>query len=140
MVESCRASSVSAYSLSLDGSIVLEVIAKKMIGRSAGFCLRKVGGDGMLRGNWRTAALIAVCTSWAALSMSRSRLNCSEIWVRPWLEVEVIVSMPWMVENWFSSGAARAEATVSGSAPGRPAATVMVGKSKLGRSETGRVT
>ena len=47
--------------------------------------------------------------------------------------------MPWMVENWFSSGEATDDAMVSGSAPGRLANTEMVGKSILGRSETGRV-
>jgi len=47
--------------------------------------------------------------------------------------------MPLMVENWFSSGEATDEAMVSGSAPGRLALTWMVGKSMLGRSETGRL-
>ena len=47
--------------------------------------------------------------------------------------------MPAMVENWFSSGAATADAMVSGSAPGRLALTWMVGKSTLGSSLTGRV-
>ena len=53
--------------------------------------------------------------------------------------VDVIWSMPWIAENWFSSGEATDEAMVSGSAPGRLANTEMVGKSILGRSETGRL-
>jgi hypothetical protein len=42
-----------------------------------------------------------------------------------------------MVENCRSSGVATADAMVSGLAPGRLAATWMVGKSTLGRSLTG---
>ena len=42
-----------------------------------------------------------------------------------------------MVENSFSSGVATADAMVSGLAPGSEAATAIVGKSMLGRSETG---
>ena len=55
----------------------------------------------------------------------------------PWALVEVIESMPAMVENCFSSGVATAEAIVSGLAPGRLAVTWMVGKSTLGSSLTG---
>ena len=51
--------------------------------------------------------------------------------------VDVIESMPAMVENCLSSGVATAEAMVSGLAPGRLAVTWMVGKSTLGRSLTG---
>ena len=42
-----------------------------------------------------------------------------------------------MVVNCRSSGVATALAIVSGDAPGRTALTRMVGKSTLGRSETG---
>ncbi len=42
-----------------------------------------------------------------------------------------------MVENSFSSGVATDAAMVSGLAPGREADTEIVGKSTLGRSETG---
>ena len=59
------------------------------------------------------------------------------IWVRPSALDDVIESMPAMVENCRSSGVATAEAMVSGLAPGRLAATWMVGKSTLGRSLTG---
>ena len=50
--------------------------------------------------------------------------------------VEIIESMPAMVENCFSSGVATAAAMVSGLAPGSDALTLMVGKSTLGRSLT----
>ncbi len=45
----------------------------------------------------------------------------------PRLDVDVMLSMPAMVENCFSSGVATAEAMVSGLAPGRLALTVIVG-------------
>ena len=51
--------------------------------------------------------------------------------------VDVIESMPAMVENCFSSGVATEEAIVSGLAPGREALTRIVGKSTFGRSLTG---
>ena len=57
--------------------------------------------------------------------------------VEPSALVEVMESTPAIVENFFSSGSATDEATVSGLAPGRVAETVIVGKSTLGRSLTG---
>ena len=96
------------------------------------------GGVGMPGGSCGAAAAMAACTSWAAASMFRSRLNWIVIWVMPWALVEVIESMPAIVENCFSSGVATAEAMVSGLAPGRLAVTWIVGKSTLGRSLTGR--
>jgi len=59
------------------------------------------------------------------------------ICVLPRLLVEVIESMPAMVESCCSSTVATALAIVSGVAPGRPADTTMVGKSTVGRSLTG---
>ena len=78
---------------------------------------------GRLRRVWAMAA----CTSCAAASMSRSRLKVSTIVVDPWLDEEVIESMPAMVVNCFSSGVATAEAIVSGSAPASEARTCTVG-------------
>src|SRR5437868_6439954 len=138
-VEICRPSRVSAYSSTSAGLSVEELIARNMIGRSAGFCLRKVGGWGSALGRLRVAAEMADCTSCAAPSRLRSRANWSWIWVEPWVLVDVIWSMPLMVENWFSSGEATDDAMVSGSAPGRLANTEMVGKSIFGRSDTGRL-
>ena len=56
----------------------------------------------------------------------------------PQVLVEVMESMPAIVENCFSRGVATADAIVSGLAPGRLADTWMVGKSTLGRSLTGK--
>ena len=63
------------------------------MGASAGLTLRSVGGSmpsGMRRAAWE----IAVCTSCAAESMSRSRLNCSVMRVRPVEFTEFIASTP----------------------------------------------
>ena len=70
-------------------------------------------------GSCGAAAAMADCTSCAAASMLRSSVNWMVIWVVPSALVEVIESMPAMVENCFSSGVATAEAMVSGLAPGR---------------------
>ncbi len=109
------------------------------MGESAGLTLRSSGGSGRSGGSLRSEPEIADCTSWAAASMLRSRSNCSVIWVLPWLLVEVIESMPAMVENWFSRTVATAEAMVFGSPPGNLAETVIVGKSTFGSSLTGRL-
>ena len=51
---------------------------------------------------------------------------------------DVIESRPAIPVNWRSSGVATAEAIVAGLAPGRLAPTLIVGKSTVGRSLTGR--
>jgi hypothetical protein len=107
------------------------------MGWSAGFTLRYEGGVGMSRGSWRETAAMAACTSWAAASMSRSRLNWMVMFVEPRLLVLVMLSMPAIVVNCFSSGVATAAAMVSGLAPGKLADTEIVGKSTVGRSLTG---
>ncbi len=91
----------------------------------------------MLGGSWEADLAIAACTSWAAASMSRERLNWRVIWLTPRALTEVMESTPAMVENCRSRGVATAEAMVSGLAPGRLAMTRRVGKSTLGRSLTG---
>ena len=91
-------------------------------------------------GSSESVAAIAVWTSCAAASMSRSRENCSVMLVEPWLLVEFIESIPAMPENCRSSGVATAAAIVSGLAPGRLALTWIVGKSTFGRSATGSET
>ena len=108
------------------------------IGESAGFTLRQFGFCGRLAGNWPRAALIAACTSRAAASMFRFRSNCSVMLVEPSELDDVISLTPAMRPNWRSSGVATEEAMVSGLAPGRPADTVMDGKSTCGSGETGR--
>src|SRR5574337_171635 len=98
-----------------------------MIGWSAGFTLRNVGGEGMLGGSCPWACVIMDCTSWAAASMFRLRSNCRLICVLPCVLVDDMESRPAIVENCRSSGVATEEAMVSGLAPGRFAITVMVG-------------
>ena len=105
-----------------------------MIGSAAGLVLRNEGGEGMASGRRRAASEMAVCTSWAAASMSRSSENCRVMRVEPELLTEFIESSPAMVANCFSSTVATVEAMVSALAPGRLALTRMVGKSTLGRS------
>ena len=68
--------------------------------------------------------------------MFRSSENCMTICVCPRLDVDVMLSMPAIVENCFSSGVATVAAIVAGLAPGRIAVTVIVGKSTFGRSLT----
>ena len=70
---------------------------------------------------------MAVCTSTAALSISRPRSNCSVMLVLPVPLDEVIESRPAMVVNCRSSGLATEDAIVVGSPPGRPALTFSVG-------------
>ncbi len=84
-------------------------------------------------------ALIAACTSCAALSMLRLSENCSVIWLVPSELVEVIEDRPWICPNCRSSEAVIRLATVSGLAPGSWVVTWMVGKSTCGRAATGRL-
>ncbi len=88
--------------------------------------MRKLGGS-TSRGSCRWACEMAACTSWAAASMFRLSANWSEMEVPPWVLVDVIVSIPGMVDNSFSSGVATEEAIVSGLAPARLALTEIVG-------------
>ncbi len=83
-------------------------------------------------GKRRWARPIALCTSSAAASISRSRSNWILMRVRPVELTELMESMPAIVKNSFSSGVATEAAMVSGSAPGRSASTEMVGKSTFG--------
>ena len=73
------------------------------------------------------ACEMAACISCAAASILRSSANWTVIDVMPCEFVELIDSMPAMVENSRSSGVATEDAMVSGFAPGRPALTWMVG-------------
>ena len=137
MVEICCARRFSAYSATVESGSVDDESTMFMIGASAGFTLRWVGGLGIDDGSERAAAAIADCTSCAAASMLRSSENCSVIVASPSVETEVMVSMPAIVENCFSSGVATAEAIVSGFAPGSCAWTWIVGKSTLGSALIG---
>src|SRR5581483_417829 len=110
---------VSAYSSMSGRDKTSELSAKKRIGLSDGFDLPG--------GSCGSAAEIAVCTSCAAASIFRLRLNCSVIEVEPCELDELIESMPAMPENCRSSGVATDAAIVSGLAPGKPALTLIVG-------------
>jgi hypothetical protein len=73
----------------------------------------------MSPGRRRIACEIAVCTSWAAESMSRFSENVSVMRELPLVEVDVISSMPEMRLNSRSSGSATVFAMISGLAPGQ---------------------
>ena len=92
-------------------------------GLSAGLTLRHVGRFGMSLGSLPAAVLIAACTSWAAVSMLLSRVNCRVRLVEPKALLEVIWVTPGMALNCTSSGVATDDAMVSGLAPGNCAAT-----------------
>src|SRR4051812_29475341 len=97
------------------------------MGWSAGLNFRNEGTDVSPGDNKGMAAAIADCTSVAALSMLRPRLNCNVTCVLPVELDEVIVSRPAIVVNWRSSGLATDDAIVLGSAPGSEAPTFNVG-------------
>src|SRR3954447_11022579 len=128
---------VSAYSSSVHGGIVVDVITRYRIGWSAGLTLVKVGGVGMPCGSRRAAWVIAPCTSTAAASRLRFKSNSRVICVDPSELTDVIDSSPAIIENWFSSGVATDAPIVSGLAPGNCAVTSSVGKSTFDRSLTG---
>ena len=72
-------------------------------------------------------ALIAACTSRAALSTVRVKSNCKVMRVLPRLELDVISFTPAIAPKALSSGVATVAAMVSGAAPGRLAVTEIVG-------------
>ena len=80
---------------------------------------------------------MAACTSWAAASMSRSRLNCKVMLELPKELIEVISDSPLIWPNCRSSGVVTEETITSGPAPGYWAVTWMVGKSTGGKAEIG---
>ena len=88
-------------------------------------------------GSVPAAALIAACTSCAAESIARFKLNCRVIWLVPSELSEVIIAKPVIWPNWRSKEAVISVATVSGLAPGSWVVTWMVGKSTSGSAETG---
>src|SRR5215471_6201791 len=99
-----------------------------MIGVAVGLDLRKVGDDGRSAG--RSVS--------AALSILRARSNWTVTRVAPNELREVSSVTPAISPSRRSSGAATVAAIVSGSAPGRLAVTLMVGKSTVGMLATGR--
>ena len=117
---------------------VSERIARTRTGMAAGLVFRKNGMVGKSPGKSLIAALMAACTSRAALSMSRFTSNCTVMALLPKELVEVISVTPAISPSRRSKGAATVAAMIAGSAPGLLAETRMVGKSTAGRLETGR--
>src|SRR5262249_47796249 len=109
----------------------------RRIGWSAGLILRYRGRDGRLAGSDPAAALMAACTSRAAALMSRPSSNWRVTCADPTELLDVISVTPAIRVNCFSSGVATDAAITSGLAPGKPALTVIVGKSTSGSAETG---
>ena len=107
------------------------------IGWSAGLIFRYLGREGRLEGRNPAEELMAACTSRAAPLMSRFKSNWSVTIAEPTELLDVISVTPAMRVNCFSSGVATAAAITSGLAPGRPALTMMVGKSTSGNAATG---
>ena len=85
------------------------------------------------------AALMALCTSLAAPSASRSKSNCKITWVWPRLLLDVSSVMPAIRPMARSKGMATVAAMVSGLAPGWDARTIMTGKSTWGKGATGNL-
>src|SRR5262245_49163054 len=116
----------SAYSSTCDIGSVDDRNTSCMTESSLGLTFWYDGGAGICDGSCREVRAIIDCTSAAAASMSRLRLNCSVIDVKPSELDELIESSPAMVANCFSSGSATADAIVSGLAPGKLACTRIV--------------
>src|SRR5690242_1605479 len=119
-------------------STTLEVIDRMITGASDGLTLWYHGLLGRFAGSCPRAALIAACTSRAAASMLRDRSNWSVTLAEPSELVDVISVTPAILPNCRSRGVATADAIVFGSAPGRPALTLIVGNSTWGSGDTGR--
>ncbi len=109
------------------GERVGDVSARIMTGASAGLRLRYVGLLRSVAGRSARAALMAACTSRAALSMLRLRSNCRLTRAEPLELLDVISLTPAMMPRRRSSGVATLEAMVSGLAPGSDADTEIAG-------------
>ncbi|CAH0316634.1 hypothetical protein SRABI08_05147 [Pseudomonas carnis] len=118
--------------------MLLELTLRINTGLSAGLTFLQVGKLGMSLGSLPDAVLIAAWTSWAAVSMLFSRVNCRVKRLEPKALLEVIWVMPGMALNCTSRGVATDEAIVSGLAPGSCAVTWMVGNSASGSGATAR--
>src|SRR6266481_7450925 len=128
---------MSPYSWTADNGSVAERSTTNSTGKSAGFTFRKLGGIVISIGSRRCAIVSAVWTSSAAASMLRLRSNWMVMTLVPCDELDDIDEMPAMVDNWRSMMPATDAAMVSALAPGKVAVTAIVGKSTLGRADTG---
>jgi len=83
-------------------------------------------------GSRRRIEAIRSRTSWAAASTSRSSSNSTTTMLTPSLLVDRSVLTPPIVLSASSMRSVTSVSTVSGSAPGKTAVTVTMGKSTLG--------
>src|SRR6185295_6277617 len=120
MVERAGAIRFSATeSTSVSDNVGLCTASNRM-GASAGFALRYVGGV-IPSGRRRRTPAMADCTSAAAASMLRLRLNWMVIWLEPDELRAVMLSTEEIVWNCLISGVATESAMVAGEAPGSEA-------------------
>ena len=107
------------------------------MGACDGLILRYEGMPGSALGSKERDALMAACTSRAAVSMFLSRSNWTLMRVEPCELCELSSFTPAIVPSARSSGVATLEAIVSGLAPGSEAVTEIAGKSTCGNGDTG---
>ena len=98
-----------------------------MNGCADGLRLRQAGMARSVAGKSARAALMAACTSRAALSISRDCSNISVTRVLPGSLLEVISVTPAITPSVRSSGVATVRAMSAGEAPARLAETVITG-------------
>jgi hypothetical protein len=96
-------------------------------------------GGSASSGRYPTAPETLSRTSWAAMSMSRSREKVIVIWEYPCPELEVSTLMPSMVLTCCSMTSVMSDSTTSGDAPGRMVITVTMGTSMDGSRLMGKV-
>src|SRR3546814_16821400 len=116
----------------------MEVSARTITGADDGFTLWYVGLLRKLDGNRPRAALMAACTSRAALLMSRSRSNIKEMRVEPSVLRELISLRPAIDPSDCSRGVATLDPLVSGLAPPTLADTDIMAQSTCGQRPTGK--
>src|SRR5258708_17223758 len=112
--------------------MLFAVKARYMTALSAGFTLPKTGGVGILGGRSGSVCDMALWTSAAAASILRVSSNCRLMLTLPELLCELIEVKPAIALNRCSRGVATDAAMVSAFAPGKLAATAIVGKSIFG--------
>jgi len=81
---------------------------------------------------------MAAWTSWATLSMPRSRSNCRVTLLTPDELIEFMEDRPLIWPNCCSRGVVTEEAMTAAEAPGSWVVTWIVGKSTLGRAAIGK--
>ena len=104
-------------------------------GSASGSAFWMMGGR-MLGGRLRSAPATFSLTSWAALSISRSRTNWQTTRALPSVAMDVISSSPLMVDNASSRGSTTWVVISSGVAPGSRTLTLTVAGSARGKRST----